>query len=92
MVHGRFWNMHKGCKFARNPSTRPKFRSAKLHANVIRDQTDHYRLLALGWRVLTLWERYLKSTSPEVLQADLSRWISGSEVSGDFNVGPTATV
>lgn len=91
LVHGCFWHMHKGCKLARIPSTRTEFWSAKLHANAIRDETAHCRLLALGWRVLTIWECYLKSTSPEVLQADLARWISGSEVSGDFNVWPTAT-
>lgn len=55
-------------------------------------QSTHSRLLALGWRVLTIWECYLKSASPEALQADLARWISGSEVSGDFNVRPTGTV
>ena len=91
-VHGCFWHMHKSCKLARILSTRTEFWSAKLHANAIRDQTAHSRLLALEWRVLTIWECYLKSTSPEVLQADLARWISASEVSGYFNVGPTATV
>jgi DNA mismatch endonuclease (patch repair protein) len=91
LVHGCFWHMHKGCKLARIPSTRTEFWSAKLHANAMRDETAHCRLLALGWRVLTIWECYLKSTSPEVLQADLVRWISGSEVSGDFNVWPPAT-
>lgn len=83
--------MHKRCKLARIPSTRTEFWSAKLLANAMRDQTAHSRLLALGWRVLTIWECYLRSTSPQVLQADLARWISGSEVSGDFNVRPTAT-
>jgi len=92
LVHGCFWHMHKSCKLARIPSTRTEFWSAKLHANAIRDQTAHSRLLALEWRVLTIWECYLKSTSPEVLQADLARWISASEVSGYFNAGPTATV
>ena len=90
-VHGCFWHMHKGCKLARIPSSRTEFWTAKLRANAKRDETAESRLLALGWRVLTIWECYLKSTSPEVLQADLARWISGSEVSGDFNVLPTAT-
>lgn len=91
LVHGCFWHMHKGCKLARIPSTRTQFWSAKLHTNAIRDQIAHSRLLAIGWRVLTVWECYLKSTSPEVLQADLVRWISGSKVSGDFNDQPPAT-
>ena len=83
--------MHKGCKLARIPSSRTEFWTAKLRANAMRDETAESRLLALGWRVLTIWECYLKSTDPEVLQADLARWISGSEISGDFNVPPTAT-
>jgi DNA mismatch endonuclease, patch repair protein len=48
LVHGCFWHMHKGCKLARIPSTRTEFWSAKLHANAMRDQTAHSRLLALG--------------------------------------------
>lgn len=91
LVHGCFWHMHKGCKLARIPSSRTEFWTAKLRANAMRDETAESRLLALGWRVLTIWECYLKSASPEVLQTDLARWISGSEVSGDFNVLPTAT-
>ena len=91
LVHGCFWHMHKGCKLARIPSSRTEFWTAKLRANAMRDETAESRLLALGWRVLTIWECYLKSTSPEVLQADLARWISGNEVSGDFNDLPTAT-
>jgi DNA mismatch endonuclease (patch repair protein) len=92
LVHGCLWHVHKGCKLGRIPSTRKDFWTAKLQANAMRDQTAHTRLLALGWRVLTIWECYLKSTSPEVLQADLACWISGSVVSGDFNVRPTAIV
>lgn len=91
LVHGCFWHMHEGCTLARIPSTRTEFWSAKLYANAMRDQTAYSRLLALGWRVLTIWECYLKSTSPEILQADLVRWISGRKVSGDFNVRPPAT-
>jgi len=91
LVHGCFWHMHKGCKLARIPSTRTEFWSAKLLTNAMRDQTALSRLLAIGWRVLTIWECYLKSTSPEVLQADLACWISGSKVSGDFNFRTPAT-
>ena len=47
LVHGCFWYMYKSCKLARIPSTRTGFWSAKLHANAIRDQTAHSRLLAL---------------------------------------------
>jgi len=91
-VHGCFWHMHKDCKLARIPSTRKGFWTAKLQANAIRDISTHHKLLALGWRVLTIWECYLRSVSRDVLQADLTHWISGAGASGDFSARPTAIV
>lgn len=85
LVHGCFWHMHKGCKRARIPSTRKDFWTSKLEANARRDEVAQSSLLAQGWRVLTIWECYLKTTSPELLQVDLARWITGSELSGNFN-------
>jgi DNA mismatch endonuclease (patch repair protein) len=85
LVHGCFWHLHKGCKLSRIPSTRTAFWLAKLRANSRRDEITCSKLHALGWRVLTLWECYLKSTHPEMLKSDLARWILGNELSGEFN-------
>ena len=89
-VHGCFWHHHKGCKLALLPSTRREFWTAKLEANAMRDVSAHCRLLALEWRVLTIWECYLKSVSRDALQTDLTHWILGVETSGVFTGRPIA--
>lgn len=47
-VHGCFWHAHKGCKYAKIPSTRIEFWTAKLRANVDRDQRAVDKLTELG--------------------------------------------
>src|SRR5690349_6902310 len=37
-VHGCFWHVHCGCRFAATPATRPEFWRAKLQGNVERDE------------------------------------------------------
>lgn len=55
-VHGCYWHRHAGCKYATTPSTRTEFWLAKFAANVTRDKRNIDELLAIGWRVLVLWE------------------------------------
>lgn len=90
LVHGCFWHMHRNCRFATMPATRPEFWTAKLEGNARRDELARSRLVELGWRVLTVWECYLRATPREILQADLARWISGAEPLGEFSAGQTA--
>ncbi|MBP6018971.1 MAG: DNA mismatch endonuclease Vsr [Burkholderiaceae bacterium] len=59
LVHGCFWHGHD-CPMFRLPATRREFWSAKIDANRLRDAKAHDALLALGWRVLTVWECSLK--------------------------------
>ncbi len=59
MVHGCFWHGHD-CPMFRLPATRPEFWSDKIEANRSRDGKAHEELIALGWRVLTVWECSLK--------------------------------
>ena len=86
-VHGCFWHMHLGCQLAKMPSTRPEFWQAKLGRNAERDSEAIAALLALGWRVLIVWECSTKSL---VLQAALPEklrvWIDGSELLGEISV------
>jgi len=91
LVHGCFWHMHRNCRFAKMPATRPEFWSAKLEGNARRDELATSRLVELGWRVLTVWECYLRATPREILQADLACWISGTETQGELSAGQTAT-
>lgn len=59
LVHGCFWHGHD-CALFRWPSTREEFWRSKLSANVVRDRRVREHLLALGWRVLEVWECTLK--------------------------------
>ncbi|OMG63327.1 very short patch repair endonuclease [Stutzerimonas balearica] len=55
-VHGCFWHRHPGCRYATTPRTRHDFWQAKFEQNVSRDTRIRRELLALGWRVIELWE------------------------------------
>lgn len=55
-VHGCFWHRHQGCKRASMPSANRSAWTRKFTATVERDQFARERLIALGWRVLTVWE------------------------------------
>jgi DNA mismatch endonuclease (patch repair protein) len=55
-VHGCFWHRHKGCKLASSPKTRTEFWENKFSSNLARDERVHSELLALGWKMLVVWE------------------------------------
>lgn len=55
-VHGCFWHAHSGCSHATLPATNQEFWQAKLARNRSRDEEVRDALLAIGWRVLTIWE------------------------------------
>jgi DNA mismatch endonuclease, patch repair protein len=55
-VHGCFWHQHADCRLASKPATRATFWKAKFEANVSRDRRVRRKLMALGWRVLVIWE------------------------------------
>jgi DNA mismatch endonuclease (patch repair protein) len=59
-VHGCFWHRHEGCSRASTPTTRVDFWQAKFEANTARDRRQQKVLVALGWKVLVLWECGLK--------------------------------
>jgi DNA mismatch endonuclease (patch repair protein) len=60
-VHGCFWHRHPGCRMATMPKTRADFWSAKFERNVQRDESNVAQLIALGWRVVVVWECETKS-------------------------------
>lgn len=55
-VHGCFWHRHGDCRLARLPKSRLDFWKPKLDANVTRDRAVENQLVALGWKILTIWE------------------------------------
>lgn len=87
-VHGCFWHAHKGCKYAKTPSTRPDFWSAKLQANVDRDQRAAEKLTALGWRVLCVWECATRDREAATsLMNNIIDWINDDAQFGEIG-GP----
>lgn len=70
-VHGCFWHSHQGCKLAKMPSTRTEFWTQKLQANVRRDLAAMAALQASGWRVLVVWECFLRQTKDDSRLAQL---------------------
>lgn len=59
-VHGCFWHMHEGCRYARLPKTNTEFWKEKLSRNRERDKNEQKILREMGWKVLVVWECELK--------------------------------
>jgi len=81
-VHGCFWHVHKGCKFATRPSTRKEFWNEKFEANLKRDKRNYDTLSAKGWRVLVVWECSIKAkkdTGLEELCSIVREWLESKE-------------
>jgi len=82
LVHGCFWHGHD-CPMFRMPATRQEFWSAKIAANRVRDAKAQEALLALGWRVLTVWECSLRGTGRQPLESVIDtclNFVLGDEV------------
>jgi len=86
-VHGCFWHVHKGCKFAKEPVSRQDFWRAKFEANQKRDRKNYNSLLASGWRVLVVWECAIKGKkAPELkeLGIHVRAWLLSKERFGEL--------
>ena len=58
-INGCFWHAH-GCHIFKWPSTRVEFWKEKIGANKIRDERNIQACIAMGWKVLVIWECALK--------------------------------
>ena len=84
-VHGCFWHMHAGCRFAKMPATREDFWRLKLEGNARRDRRDEAVLADQGWRVLVVWECATRSqVSFDALPGLLAGWIESSGARGEI--------
>jgi len=84
-VHGCFWHRHTGCRYATLPATRPEFWKAKLDGNAVRDSRAVGALLALGWRVMVVWECAVRDRATLLaLPETLAEWIRGGAVTGEI--------
>ena len=64
-VHGCFWHLHEGCKYAVMPKSNVEFWENKLYGNRERDQRNKKELEEMGWNVITVWECELKKEKRE---------------------------
>lgn len=60
-VNGCFWHMHEGCKYFVWPKDNSEFWKNKLLANKERDEKVKKEIEALGWKVIVVWECWLKN-------------------------------
>lgn len=89
-VHGCFWHAHLGCRLAKMPATRPDFWREKLGRNVARDAAAVSTLRLQGWRVLVVWECFIRQQRElPAVAAAISDWI-GQGAEADELAAPAA--
>ena len=64
-VHGCFWHLHDGCKYAVMPKSNVDFWEKKLYGNRERDKKNMQQLEEMGWNIITVWECQLKKDKIE---------------------------
>lgn len=87
-VHGCFWHVHQGCKFATRPSSNKAFWREKFDANQKRDRRNYDALLASGWRVLIVWECAIKGRVDEEMRelgTAVANWLKSDMKYGEKN-------
>ena len=70
-VHGCFWHLHEGCKYARIPKSNVEYWQNKLYGNKERDKRTKKELEDMGWKVITVWECQLKKDKQEKTLGEL---------------------
>lgn len=83
-VHGCFWHMHHGCRYATLPATRPEFWLSKLQGNRERDERQVQELTRAGWRIAVVWECSLR-LRPEQTLAELSKFLKSGATRAEFS-------
>lgn len=81
LANGCFWHGHD-CHLFRWPTTREEFWREKIQKNRIRDSVQIEALLALGWRVVLVWECAIKGKErldEDSLVKDIEAAVSGAE-------------
>lgn len=86
-VHGCYWHAHD-CYRGTKPKSRRKFWDEKFKANQQRDARNVERLVAEGWRVLTVWECAIKGKTAEpsdLLARQIGDWLKGKRATGTID-------
>jgi DNA mismatch endonuclease (patch repair protein) len=88
-VNGCFWHGH-ACHLFQWPKSNVPFWRSKITRNKERDDQNIRRLLADGWRVLTLWECALRGPngrSIDEISSDCIAWLNSSIATSELT-GP----
>lgn len=64
-VHGCYWHRHTGCKYAYTPKSNVNFWMKKLEENKQRNEVVNSQLVAMGIRVLVVWECTVKKMNKD---------------------------
>lgn len=76
-VHGCFYHGHEGCRYYVVPKTRTNWWLDKINGNKRRDIDNETKLVAEGWKIITIFECELKpKTKDATLQNLLSQFKS----------------
>lgn len=87
-IHGCFWHRHSGCKYAYQPKTRREFWEKKFQSNVVRDQKNIANLISDGWRILIIWECFIRKVDSSELVESVETAIHGHEVFYELPLTP----
>ncbi len=60
-IHGCFWHGHEGCRYFVVPKTRTEWWLAKINRNRELDRLNMKKLKEMEWRVIEIFECWLKS-------------------------------
>jgi DNA mismatch endonuclease, patch repair protein len=88
-IHGCFWHAHD-CALFKWPGSRRDFWKKKLTGNKRRDEKNRDALLAMGWRVMTIWECALrgagnkKEKKIDTLLRKTVKWLYSKSGSGEI--------
>lgn len=64
-VHGCFFHGHDGCRYFVVPKTRTDWWMDKINGNKRRDAENEAKLVADGWKIITIFECALKPKTKE---------------------------
>ena len=86
-VNGCFWHMHANCPRARLPTSNTAYWHLKLTRNQARDRRQYSTLIALGWRIIVVWECACQKNTLLSLQQALVRIIRKKDTPCFIEIG-----
>jgi DNA mismatch endonuclease (patch repair protein) len=82
-VQGCFWHGH-ACQLFKYPENNAAFWREKIHSNRERDARTNAALIALGWRVLTVWECATRTPMLSQTHSAIADWLVSGRPSEDI--------